>query len=56
MAKKTNAAEARKLAREAKEQGSSPSEAGASTGASKQIDHHTEGDRKKEPTPRRGKS
>ena len=56
MAKNTNADEARKLAREAKEQGISASEAGVSTGASKQIEHDTKGDRKKDPTPRAGKS
>jgi hypothetical protein len=56
VARGTNADEARQRAREAKEHGQSASEAGVSTGASKQIEHHSKGDRKKEPTPRGGKS
>jgi hypothetical protein len=43
-------------AREAKRQGKSPSEAGVTQGASKQIEHHSKGDRAGEETPRGGKS
>ena len=42
--------------REAKAQGKRPSEVGATTGASKQIDHHTNTQREHEDTPGGGKS
>jgi len=42
--------------REAKREGKSAGEAGVSTGASKQIDHHTKKERQQEDTPRGGKS
>ncbi len=43
-------------AREAKRHGMSPSEAGVTQGASKQIEHHTKTERQHEDTPRGGKS
>jgi hypothetical protein len=56
MSKKPNQDDLRAAAREAKEHGKSPSEVGATHGASKQIDHHTHSQRKHEDTPRGGKS
>ena len=56
MAKGTDADAARKLAREAKEQGMSASEAGVSTGASKQINHKTHTERQKDHQESQGKS
>ena len=56
MPKKPNQDELRAAAREARERGESPSEAGVTQGASKQIDHHTHSERKDEDTPRGGKS
>ena len=56
MSKKPNQDEQRAAVRDAAEQGLSASEAGVSTGASKQIDHHTHKERSKEDTPRGGKS
>ncbi|NIZ91870.1 hypothetical protein [Kineococcus rubinsiae] len=47
---------AQAAAQEARENGTSPSAAGVTTGASKQIDHHTHSERHDEPTPRGGKS
>ncbi|WP_249998618.1 hypothetical protein [Actinoplanes sp. M2I2] len=56
MSKNVNQDEARAAVRDAKRHGQSASEAGVSTGASKQIDHHTHKERSKEDTPRGGKS
>jgi hypothetical protein len=56
MSKGANQDELQAAAREAKERGMSPSEAGATQGASKQIDHHTHSERRDEGTPRGGKS
>jgi hypothetical protein len=56
MSKKADQDSLRAAAREAKEHGKSPSEVGATQGATKQIDHHTHSRRKHEDTPRGGKS
>jgi hypothetical protein len=56
MSKKPDQDELRAAAREAREHGKSPSEVGATQGASKQIDHHTHSERQHEDTPRGGKS
>lgn len=56
MSKKPNQEELQAAAREAKRHGMSPSEAGVTQGASKQIDHHTHQERHQEGTPRGGKS
>jgi hypothetical protein len=56
MSKKPDQEELRAASREAKEHGKSPSEVGATQGASKQIDHRTHSERKHEGTPRGGKS
>ena len=56
MSKKPNQQEQQAAVREAKREGKSPSEAGVTTGASKQIDHHTHQERHQEDTPRGGKS
>ena len=56
MSKSPNQDELRAAAREAKAEGKSPSEAGVTQGASKQIDHHTHAERHQEGTPRGGKS
>ena len=56
MSKKVNQDEVQAAVREAKRHGQSASEAGVSTGASKQIDHHTHQERSQDDTPRGGKS
>ncbi len=56
MSKKSDGAETAKAAREAKRNGQSPSAAGVTTGASKQINHKSGSERSKENTPRGGKS
>ncbi len=56
MSKKPDQDQLQAAAREAKRRGKSPSEAGATQGASKQIDHHTKSERHQEDTPRGGKS
>ncbi len=56
MSKNVDQNEQQAAIREAKQQGMSASEAGVSTGASKQIDHHTKKERQDEDTPRGGKS
>ncbi len=56
MSKNVDQNEQQAAIREAKRQGKSASEAGVSTGASKQIDHHTHQERQHEDTPRGGKS
>ena len=56
MSKKPDQEQQQAAAREAREQGMSPSEAGVTTGASKQTQHHTHSERAQEDTPRGGKS
>ena len=56
MSKKPDQEQQQEAAREAREQGLRPSEVGATTGASKQTDHHTHSERQQEDTPRGGKS
>ena len=56
MPQKPNQDEQQAAAREAKRHGMKASEAGATTGASKQIDHHTHQERSQEDSPRGGKS
>jgi hypothetical protein len=56
VSKKPDQAQLQAAAREAKSRGLSPSEAGATQGASKQIEHHTKKERHHEDTPRGGKS
>jgi hypothetical protein len=56
VSKKPNQDEQQAAAREAKRHGMSASEAGASTGASKQIDHDTHQERSQDGSPRGGKS
>ena len=56
VSQKPNQDEQQAAVREAKAQGKRPSEVGATTGASKQIDHHTNTEREHEDTPRGGKS
>ena len=56
MSKKPDQEQLQAAAREAKEHGMSPSEAGVTQGASKQMDHHTHSERSQEDTPRGGKS
>jgi hypothetical protein len=56
MAKNDDQDAQRAAVREAQEQGVAPSAAGATTGASKQIEHHTHGDDRHEHSSARGKS
>jgi hypothetical protein len=56
VSKKPDQEQQQAAAREARERGERPSAAGATTGASKQIDHHTHQERGREDTPRGGKS
>ena len=56
MSKKPDQEQQQAAAREARREGKSPSEVGATTGAGKQIDHHTHQERHHEDTPRGGKS
>jgi hypothetical protein len=56
MAKNNDADAQRAAVREAKKNGESPSAAGVTTGASKQIDHATHGDNRHEHSSAKGKS
>ena len=56
MAKNNDQDAQRAAVREAKREGVSPSEAGATTGASKQIEHHRRGDDRHEHSSAQGKS
>ena len=56
MSKKPDQEQLQAAAREAKRHGKRPSEVGATQGASKQIEHHTNSERRHEDTPRGGKS
>ena len=56
MAKNNDQDAQRAAAREAKKQGIAPSAAGATTGASKQIEHHRHGDDRHEHSSAQGKS
>jgi hypothetical protein len=56
MAKNNDADAQRSAARQAKKEGLSPSEAGATTGASKQISHVRKGDDRHEHSSAQGKS
>ncbi len=56
MSKKTNQQEQQAAARQAKKEGLSPSEAGVTTGASKQMRHVSTGDDRHEHSSAQGKS
>ncbi|HEX2072796.1 MAG TPA: hypothetical protein VHF92_03335 [Geodermatophilus sp.] len=56
MSKKPNQQEQQAAARQAKKEGMSPSEAGATTGASKQMRHVSKGDDRHEHSSAQGKS
>jgi hypothetical protein len=56
MAKNNDADAQRAAVREAKENGESPSAAGVTTGASKQIDHATHGENRHEHSSAQGES
>ncbi len=56
MAKNNDQDAQRAAARQAKREGKSPSEAGVTTGAAKQIDHATHGDDRHEHSSAQGKS
>jgi hypothetical protein len=56
MSKKVNQQEQQAAAREAKREGVAPSAAGATTGASKQIDSHRHGEDRHEHSSAQGKS
>ena len=56
MSKRVNQEEQQAAARQAKKEGLSPSEAGATTGASKQIRHVAKGDDRHEHSSAQGKS
>ncbi|MGY1724412.1 hypothetical protein [Blastococcus sp. SYSU DS0533] len=56
MAKNNDQDAQRAAVREAKKQGVAPSAAGATTGASKQIEHRTHGDDRHEHSSAQGKS
>ncbi|MBB3087048.1 hypothetical protein [Geodermatophilus sabuli] len=56
MSKKPNQEEQQAAARQAKKEGMSPSEAGATTGASKQMRHVEHGDDRHEHSSAQGKS
>ncbi|WP_157944103.1 hypothetical protein [Blastococcus atacamensis] len=56
MSKNVDQGQQRAAVREAKKQGIAPSAAGATTGASKQIEHHTHGDDRHEHSSAQGKS
>jgi hypothetical protein len=56
MAKNNDQDAQRAAAREAKREGIAPSAAGATTGASKQIEHHRHGDDRHEHSSAQGKS
>ncbi|MGY1624752.1 hypothetical protein ACI789_21310 [Geodermatophilus sp. SYSU D00965] len=56
MSKKTNQQEQQAAAREAKKEGMSPSEAGVTTGASKQMRHVEKGQDRHEHSSAQGKS
>jgi hypothetical protein len=56
MAKNNDQDAQRAAVREAKKEGVAPSAAGATTGASKQIEHHTHGDDRHEHSGAQGKS